>query len=777
MTMRDLCNFRATATGNSGLLATLDARTVRSDAWPDDSNPEPRYLFRYLATADASAFEGVFARRTRVQQVGLRGYVDGVHQITDGVADYNVIVGGTRFDNDIAGWTVGQSLSDTLQGATVTVPLDHRGRSPFGASALQLGTPVPALKTVHFLLAYKLPEDVSPRFFGHPLMMYGLGDSSSRGGSGGVSDQLSFRSNMARYVDYPMTFRLPAGHGFTYGEVIQALCNNFPHGFPEARFLPQWVYPGTYVGIPHNLNAFGADDIKLRKAVELIRGDWLSLAKAIGAVYGERIYEGSRGLLEHAPIRPELGAPETVDGVISEQDIVRGVNGSAIALTSFSAPPTGPTRVELTGSHQITREDGTQRKTLNLSFESNGDFAPAAMLFQRAGDAPTITASGVVQQDAAYQVTSYGTTIIEKEGQTVLSSSTDTNSFFNPTRAAFSLDIDLSILHYLPGLLEANSLSAQSRVYTQETLILTSRSSFSKTFGANGFISTMLKESYGYKHLRAALQSRPDITVLWTDLTNAPGFPGRLTLGGGEGVSTLAAEFQLTERSTEQTSTDTKGFITSKITKTYGFSLRPGWQYRYGAGNESRDAAEVFGLVSSVEETWTSIDEFTTSYQSRTFDGEGNLTAGENDVIEGQPPVAEKLDDATPKRADYQNDADFALAVAASQFEQQAMEQPVENTAVLAVRCYSLMQVNDQWSNEPWQLKMIGNRLILMTMARPVTWTMLPNPLVRLGSWWHVQDRQAGIDLDHDIQITACNYSQGQPGAAMLMTVQGLTWD
>lgn len=62
-----------------------------------------------------------------------------------------------------------------------------------------------------------------------------------------------------------------------------------------------------------------------------------------------------------------------------------------------------------------------------------------------------------------------------------------------------------------------------------------------------------------------------------------------------------------------------------------------------------------------------------------------------------------------------------------------------------------------------------------MASARPVTWTMLPNPLILKGQWWHLRDRRPGVDLDHDVQIMATTFSDS--GGALLMKVSALTWD
>jgi hypothetical protein len=356
----------------------------------------------------------------------------------------------------------------------------------------------------------------------------------------------------------------------------------------------------------------------------------------------------------------------------------------------------------------------------------------------------------------------------------VISSLTITDSLINPTRARYQLAIDLSFLNYVVAYIDADEDNAQARQWGSQRLSRSSQNSFSKEFNADGNLAKVVRETYGYKHVRAYLQSRPNQATSWEDLVNAPGLFGRLSLGTGEGVTTLDAVYQLTDRVIEEYVT-VNGFVTEKVVTTYGFNLRKGWQYRYGDDTKSSDAEETFRLVTKQTERWKEIDDATTSYTLEILDGDGVLVEGRNDVILDKPPTAELLDDSEPKRSDYPSDFEFGLAVAASQFEQQAMEIPVDGSDLLTVRPYREIPYSDSWCQEVWQLERIGQRLILMAGARPVTWTMLPNPVIKKGQWWHVRDRLPGVDMDHDVIIIGVDFVP--ENGAILMKMRGLTWD
>lgn len=774
--MTIICRVAATASGNSGLLCAAKAHTIRQYEYgthEEGSYEEPRFLVRVVANADTSAIDALFGRGVpRVQQVGLRLYRNGYFS-GGGNNGLGSIVDGTRCDRDISGWQVTTSIDTSIQKANVTVPLDHRGRSPFG-SPLEYGAPVPGLDAIHFLLAYKLPETAANRYREYPILLYGIADDSNRDGA--TSDQLAFLSNMARYVKTPMTLRYPAGHGLTYAMMIQAICNLYPNGQVEAPDLPQYKIPGLVGGVPVFNNFQDAfDDIPMRKPVTLDRGDWLSLAKAIGAVLGIKLFENHYGLLEGAFVRPELGTPARIEGVISEADIVRSVNGSKVPLPQIGVSPTAPTHVHLTGSRQITHADGSSHKVFNLSSESTANVALEVEPFFQQSLGSTISSG--LSSSAYLQPVRKAKTTIEKTGSTVVSSITLTDSLTNPTRARYQLDSDLSFLNYIPAFIDADEVSAQARQFATQRLIRSAQNGFSKEF-TGGYLARMVRETFGYKHARAYLQMRPDASISWEDLVNAPGFPGRFALGTGEGVTTLDAIYQLTDRVIEEYENTADGFVEKKVTATYGFRLRPpglGVQYRYGDDTKSADPEETFGLISTQTETWTRIDKDYTHYVRELKDGDGVVTEGEDAVLLDQPPTAETLDDSAPKRSDYPNEFEFGLALAASQFEQQAMEIDVDGSALLGVRPYNPITWSDSWCQENWQLQRIGQRTILMALARPVTWYMLPNPLIKKGSWWHVRDRRPGVDLEHDVQITNVNFAP-QSGA-ILMQLSGLTWD
>lgn len=771
-----ICNGTATATGNSGLMASVDAVTRRTDPYPDDSHPEPTFLVRVTGTADASALEALFARRTRIQRVGWRIWLGGA--LSGGG-----ITGGVRVDNDVTGVQITRQINEPIQTASITVPHDSLGRTAFG-SPLALGAPVPGLTSVHFWLAYKLPEDAENRYREYPVMLYALADASPRTIGPPSSDQLTFRSALARYVDTPMTYRLPAGHGYKYGGAIQGLCNRFPDGVVAVPSLPQYTpnVPQSIPGVPVNFGDF-PQDVPLRKAIELVKGDWLSLVRAIGNVFGAKLYDSEAGGLTACLVTPERGVPaprrpgdpegalvERIEGVIGPRDLVVGVNGQRIPRATITPSVGGVTKITLTGQAQVLRDTGSPHKVLNLSFKSTANRELGLAAFFQDGSG-AVTATGDTPS-AADRIVTKGTTTIEKNGQTVVSSLTETMSLTNPTKARYTLDTDLSILTYLPVFIDENSVDAQARQFRSERLILSARSGFSKSYDpTTKRLTGTVKETYGFKHVRRYLQHRSARTTGWDDLVGAPGQSGRFSLGTGEGVKTINAEFQLTDRVLEVYNNTADGFVASKRTSTYGFALRTGWQYRYGDGTESRDAEETFGLVSQQDETWQKIDEFTVAYHSETRDSDGRLIAGEDDVLEISAwPQAEKLDDATPQRSDFGSDLEFSMAVAASHFEQQPMTATVSGPA--ATRVYKEATYSDPWAQYPYQLQRMGQRAILMASASVVTWTVLPNPLIREGSWWHVRD---GGEIDHDVIVTGKQIAPS--GGALIQNMTGLTWD
>lgn len=713
MALITLCSGTA-RTSRVGCIVALDCRLEPG---------EGESLCAVTATVDTAALAAL-RPRGGVQRLGLRVYL-GVSSMVAATED-------ARVDQHlIGGWRFSRSLNRTIQEGSLSTRVT-RTNAPWG-SQISTPAPVPAggggtsseLSVVWVELAYHYGMGQEVRF---PLMRAAISDSNDRTDAGTVSDSLALRDAGAYLATTPVTLQLPAGHGLTYGQVIRKLYER-PGGSSYA--VP--AIPG---------------DFPFRKEVNIVRGEWLTLAAELADLWGMQLFWNEAGFFSGA-----LHAPESqrgpVLGIIDERDILRRVNGS-IETISITPMPEAWTHLCLQGTTQITRPGGNGRQSLELPSSSYAFFAPAAAPYLTlsptgygAGSAPIPTAADLLRSE--------GLTVLDIDGETVVGITTISRGWRNLSAARYQIvDAALALTQVGGVWVSEQTDGALAYAYPSERFGDVSASFEASEFdAATDRFRRKSAETWGYHHARRAIQTRGSQTDSWD---NSTGISGTYTLGNGEGVvETVAAWGRLTRDVVEEDAS-TDGYRTYRLTVHWEWTRRDGWRYRYGDGSESDDAAELFLPVTTTEERWLTVPgrEDIHVYQRQVFDRDGKLVEQENETRRGGLEAIETRNDLTPSRDSFDSDAEWRLAVAASRYDVQPMLVKFNDAAMLRYRPRRETTLTVDFAQYPWQLVRMAQRLFLRGRARVVSFSVPPNPLFRIGTWWRVRYRRAGMDVDHD---------------------------
>jgi hypothetical protein len=760
----DLAIITGKTTGPSGQLGTIDARVRRIHPigyGGDNLALEPSILAQITGVIDTSILGAINPPRGGVQQVGLRVYIGGTATPCPPIPD------GTRVDDLLESWSVDRNINNPVQtGSLVTSP-DQTGFSPFGHPLLGQGPPL-GLQNIHIDLAFKLPPSAPYSVNRHaqfPLMRFAMADDFKITDNGPIIYDIPLRDRLARWKDFPVTWFAPAGHGWSYSGIIQYICNHL-------------VNPPN--GIPVSIGNAWPGDFQFRKLVQLINGNWLSVCQQLADIWGGHLYCDESGVFSVAILDPERimspSATQTtatmnrVQGVINESSIVRSINGRPESITVGVAPEVW-TGICLQGTSQVIKPQLGQH-TLHLPFSGEAFYAPKSCPSQQSSIG-AVTATGLVDVPSTI-VISTGYTDIGIDQSTPVSIVSEEKGFINPTAWRYIINSILAITGWNPAFLDGPTANAQAHSSSAERFVTKSRTTQTNEYDSRNFLSRVVKETFGFKQILTFLQSRTDQTKPWTDFVNCPGNAGAKTLGSGDAVIEPEAVYRLTERSIEEYDSTDDGYQSLHRTYVYRYALRPGWQYKYSGALESSDTQEQFILAQTTNEMWSQIDEQTYVHRIQVLDGNGQEVSGKTEVLQGAPPAAQVRTDLAPKRSDYATDFDFAQAVAASQFDQQAMIQLVKAPGLLDFRPVRETPLTDQWCQFPWQLERIGRRLIELGRAVPIEWTMCPNPFVKEGQWWHLQCRRAGDDIDHDVFVMGKKMQQSKPGGSITMRMSAV---
>lgn len=684
--------------------------------------------------------------RGGVQRVGVRVYAQRS-------GNPHARTGGDRIDPYlVGGWRVSRSLGQVAATASFEVGLNN-GYSPLG-SQIATPAPLPGPGPIDVTLAYRVDDGTELE---HPLMQYALAADNERSDVGPITDRLELIDRTPRFRAAAYPLRLPAGHGLTYVQVLRriALAMMGPSDGLVACSMPDIE-----------------GDFAFRKEVRLDRnGDGIALANELGDLWGLALHFDEWGVWTHAQVAPEsIRGP--ILGVIDERDILRSVNGSIEPIT-IRPMPEAWTSVCLSGTIQRTREI-VGRHSVPLPFRSVASFAPRVARYRNGTGAfpGTYTDTGITAAERE-DVRSEGTTTLDVDGETVVGIHTTAAGWMNLSSARYSIDASLNLTPLGSVYVEEQTNGALAYAWSSERFVSDfNESRSSREYDASNRLSREVEESYGYLHARAAIQSRALRSSSWEDTVNAPGINGRLVLGNGEGVIDRRASRQLIERRIVTHGSSDDNYRVYRRTEKWGWGKAQGWQYHYGDGTDSSEATETFQALSVVEEFWRPVPgrEDLHVYRVQEFGIGGKLVRQDTETRQGALEPADMRTDIAPSRDDYDSDADYALAVAASRVETQPMHaEMVDQDALDHVRTYKEPQrITYEYAQATWQLLNICRRLFIKGRARVVSFTVPPNPLYRMGTWWRARYRRAGADVDHDGVIADVGYERRGGGGPIV---------
>ena len=741
---RRICEVSGTASGGNGEILSVDAN---ADDFPSIE------FFQVDGTSDSDA-TAALRPRGRLQQVGVR-----LELYDDRVLE-------TQLDPDlIRSWSMQNTLGQITPTANIVVRVDKDGVSPLG-SPMALRAPVPGMKDVRLGLTYKYAKGPTVTASGEismPLITGGMVDSGPRVDVGPIFDQLTLHGSIARMKTVPVLFQRTAGSGLSYRAMLYYLVarvtatSNARYG---ARLLPI-LRLGT---IP----PYGRDE-PMRKEVN-IDGEWISTMREIADVYGLIPYETPEGWLSFALDAPEFG-PGRIRGIIDEEDVLRAVNGQVQQL-SITPTPAPYTSICLEGSRQTVTENAGRRTLPPLVASTHETSAPATMPYHQDG-AGTVTATGGPGSPFDRLVIET-TTIIEKDGQTTISTETELRQWHNPSNARYTLDTSLAINGYRACFLEGNGSGDNGHLWLTTRFDLVSKTTLTRHFDIFDRLVSQVTEVWGWLHKRAYLQLRASRSTPWEPTSGAPGPLNRMTLGNGEGVDELRSAFRLVERTTETFDNTDNNFQTYKKSEVKKWGMVPGWQYKYGDGKEYGQAVQSFQAAETHEEWYEFVTEGEWLFRTRTVDklDPSVLAKGTQAFHFGTPPVSEMLLDLTPNRANYDSDWEWRQALPAAQTDQEPMVVVVTAREIEEVRPrHEMKGLQLPYANSVNQLRRYGRRMLAKGLTRTVTFTMPPDPRVGVGTWWRLRVRRPGIDIDHDALVMNVGLNQGEPGGPIVQSM------
>lgn len=720
--MTTLASCVATVTGR-GCTVDVDARA--------DSGV---LLADVEGETDASALSAL-RPRGGVQRVGLR-----IYYARGGEPFNRVMVPDSSHRIDplvIGGWRLSSGIVTPESAASFVFTATD---SPFSAP-INSPAPSPAGYQFDVLLAYRYGDDGEMEL---PLMQFGLADQAVRSDSGPMTDAVTVVGVVRRNRHNKVTLQLPAGHGWTYAQVIRRLLQ-LGWGYPANQFM---------VSVPPI-----AGDFAFRKEINLVSGDWLALAQELADIWGLAITDNEWGqtiTVEYAPERTR----GPLQGVIDERDILRSVNGSPESVT-ITPIPYAYIDICLQGTAQVTRPGSSFRKSIPLPSVSYARFAPAvARYLHNSNDTYTDTGTTAETRDGKRSETD---TVLDIDGETVVGIDTTTKGWLNHSAARYTIDTALALTPIGGVYVEEQTAGALAYAWPVERYLDLSHSTTVREFDDSNRLRRDIVETEGWLHKKRAIQSRPDLNTSWEDTMNAPGISG-MVLGNGEGVTTARPVWALLTRDTTEHESSEDGYRVRRRRRVESYGAAEGWEYRYGDGRTSSESEETFQLLLDEEELWMPVPgrEDIHVYRKQRFGPGGVLLDALQETRQGYLEAADARTDIAPARENFESDADWQLARAASRFDTQAIAVELHDQGMLDVWRVQREpeQITVHYAQAPWQLLNIGRRMFLAGKARTVTFSVPPNPGYKRGQWWRLRYRRPGMDIDHDACIVASEFEQ-----------------
>lgn len=743
------CSCRLSVAAVAGSQATL--RVALNEASPDGAILQ--------VTSDPSGWNAAITA-TGIQTSGWAIYVGGE------------LVDLGRFSGSIS---VARSYDQQLQTYNFELSLD----TPDGAfgSPFRCAGPATGRRTVAVYGVYKLTSGATKLV---PLILDGVADNSRREAraDGSCVETITGVDRGGRFDQELVTLVLPPGHGFPRGRVLQLLAERAG----ETQF---------------NLEA-GNPTVK---EVQVVDGDWLSIATEQHEVENRRVLWDANGYLTNPKVgRPRADEPDRFD--FDETDFLRdapvGVDHKAYVLTD----------VTLTGSEQIAADEKVCALDPQPPQEviSEAVYSPAVQPYKATGIA-TIASSGLSPSTAArrvvgisryQQVLRCGTTVYERTTKWGYKNPLATRVEWNAGTRVW----DLIVNRFLPdndpanlGLAYFYGIEHFAPVFDEEVWHFYMQDGFTYPAGATderydhlrgqypytintttgewegdfvGFYLGSITRTATFGFIRKALRSR--------DVSLAPPydvFDDLDPITGSKLIGSEAADLAPTLPWQSSYSADAPGSVSTgealipvaeKILHVYGdaddkktreLALEFGWGaapaspggYKYGDGTESSDATEAWQELARTETLYASTLE---SLHRKTTEryAFGYFISGETEPsISGDRPAVPLLPTVERNEAAYASADEMAeFAKYARRMDTKQIKVQVTADGLLTCHFPGILKTDVPWAENEDELAAVGIALIDESAAATVGFTVLANFYLREAQPGRLYFKRLGLD-------------------------------
>ena len=687
--------------------------SVNADPYPDYS-----HVALLAITGGIPLVDIVRPRTDRTQKIGF----------------FKLTFGGTVYQ--VCRRLPGMTVTETRERSSFSFSVPDYGveppvsfRAPLGDPFQCLGVPLGSM-TVD--VDATLITSAGPKLV--RLITNGLIENSSRAISG-RSDVRVFNGvgpNL-RYSEKLVTYTTPPGHGQSRGTVARRILS----------------LAGATVAI--------SGGGRMYKGMQMIDANAIAMADAILYPDLKKIWFNRNGQAEAKRLPPD--DDQLVDWIFTEQDILDGIG-------SIGDSEAGgvPTRVTITGSKQITKDE-CGRITEGQTVETSSAYALPMATFSQNG-AGVLAAVSYATPAETLQKTQEVLHEVTYECDTVVLERTKTWGYRLPETWRYELATDGSIAGYHAGcyLFDSGAVAGDTILayqFNQPRWGRLTDVSERREFDVNGYLVKIVTESYGWYLPKRAVQSRASAATPWTD----PNYIANVTvLGNGTGVSTSGEAYGLVTRETTDIGVTADGFVLRENRTTESWFAGDGWQYRYNGGFESDAVAESFGVSGNVDTHYMASTrvEGTHTTLVQTFDGSHKLvlqTITTNET--GYLPAADKRSNSLPPDTTYDDPAQAEYAKAASRFE----SQPVKGE----VTCSSL-ELNwipmreskhpNDWVESAEECYRLAEHELRFENGFEINFPLVFNPLIQ--PWHKVHLRLPRIGYDCDVYASSVQHTEGE---------------
>lgn len=554
----------------------------------------------------------------------------------------------------------------------------------------------------------------------------------------------------ARYDRRHVDYKLPAGHNLRRDKVVAQVMAKV--GSPIGS-----LWSGT----------------RMLKEIQWIDAPAIDLAREIADADGYSLEWDRAGQLS-AYKQVRSSAP-----VLSfePRDLIRSRDVRASGTNDT------PTRIRISSVRQVEKEGGDGQVTTISEAKGFSEYAVKGSLFQHSG-------IGNISADDAtaapkFQLTSKVITTVVRDGGTVVARETERFGWYARESARYTTFSTVSGRNITTGVYNtyfSGYIYDEGAVKDDQLKLLTDRQErfrpvnrqlVTREFDARGFLvgeETTERTWYPPKESfkSRSLNNPPDwSTVNYGTLESLSG-PGEVwdSFGG----SVLAEKFILTSRVAHRWDVDDDGFVTGETISEFKHHARPGTTELYRGAYESRDAREQIRLVREESITYRSVgDQLETISTVEGIDGARESV--DVDTRDGFLPPAEKKDAVLPVKSDFEDPADFDLAVAASVRENQRINCEVISAGLEGNRPQSDLEEEFPWGESLEDICNRATTILQLDSAVLIEADLAANFVVREGEVVHL--RLPDIGLNHDVHVTSVEHGQAFGAGPLLTTIRG----